>query len=813
MIIKRIMIHAFGKFSDKAIVFDDGVTVITGLNEAGKSTIHKFIECMFYGFYKPYTKKKLYEADYELYIPWDHSGFSGTLVLIDGGRTIRLERQFAKNKDEFHIYDDITGEELTKTYGYNKVTKQAEFAHVHIGHNKVMYRNTISLTQMKSKTDHDLIREIKDNMSNLASTHQVTISVDKVLKRIEEKENNIGSTRKQTSHYYKLKSSISVDKKALIQAKEIHKRILKDKVEENKLRQQLEKSREKEAAIKQQLADLENQKDQERYKKIKRLINERSALESTAQELEAYKSFDIKIVEKLKKEAELTENLNRDYKKLVEKEKEAKEKEQKLLKKKSVNRDGRKVSQNYETVNKAVGNYEDIDDNLKIKQQEINHIKNQQSSLDIVEKTSGNRKLYLIAVAITILSIIGGHYNTTAYIMLFVPVLIIGYSRYKVKNEYELYTSYRLKDTNLLKQIGSLEGKIEVLELERIQILKTEEVSNYHGLKAKRDDLLSERALLEAGAKEQIEVDEQLNTVKQELERLTVIINLVHKEHKEQQESYMELLQSYNMVSQEEIQEGFKKYLAYESNIKDIKHLDIRIRDMLGDSTVEALEEHLLNRNEVHVIASQEELGKEQEKIQNDLLRLTKDISEVITRIEQLGLSSKSVAEIEEALYEKEVQIKGYDHELAVAKVIKTAIETIAVDIQNNFAPILNEKLSRMTHQISNGKYVDIKVNPEMALTIYDKEAQKTIKAESLSAGTLDMLYLGLRLSVSEVLNDGQHLPLILDDAFVQYDKKRLGQALELLHMSERQVILFTCHEREEEIMKERGYKYHLISI
>ncbi len=58
MIIQSMTLHAFGKFHDKSIELSEGLNIVKGQNEAGKSTIHSFIEAMFYGFYKPYTKKK-----------------------------------------------------------------------------------------------------------------------------------------------------------------------------------------------------------------------------------------------------------------------------------------------------------------------------------------------------------------------------------------------------------------------------------------------------------------------------------------------------------------------------------------------------------------------------------------------------------------------------------------------------------------------------------------------------------------------------------------------------------------------------------
>ena len=71
-------------------------------------------------------------------------------------------------------------------------------------------------------------------------------------------------------------------------------------------------------------------------------------------------------------------------------------------------------------------------------------------------------------------------------------------------------------------------------------------------------------------------------------------------------------------------------------------------------------------------------------------------------------------------------------------------------------------------------------------------------EAEYLSAGTLDLMYLAVRLAVCELaLPEGERCPLIIDDALVNLDEKRMEQAMALLRdiSKDRQVILFSCRK------------------
>ena len=45
----ELHIDGFGKFHDQTFVFHDGINVIYGKNEAGKSTLHTFIRSMLFG--------------------------------------------------------------------------------------------------------------------------------------------------------------------------------------------------------------------------------------------------------------------------------------------------------------------------------------------------------------------------------------------------------------------------------------------------------------------------------------------------------------------------------------------------------------------------------------------------------------------------------------------------------------------------------------------------------------------------------------------------------------------------------------------
>lgn len=93
--IKNIKINSFGKINNKEYDFSEKINLIYGKNEAGKSTLLKFIQSIFYGTSK--NKKGKNFSDYDLYKPWGDGDFSGKLKYkLDSGEEFEYIGNSAK---------------------------------------------------------------------------------------------------------------------------------------------------------------------------------------------------------------------------------------------------------------------------------------------------------------------------------------------------------------------------------------------------------------------------------------------------------------------------------------------------------------------------------------------------------------------------------------------------------------------------------------------------------------------------------------------------------------------------------------------
>lgn len=120
-------------------------------------------------------------------------------------------------------------------------------------------------------------------------------------------------------------------------------------------------------------------------------------------------------------------------------------------------------------------------------------------------------------------------------------------------------------------------------------------------------------------------------------------------------------------------------------------------------------------------------------------------------------------------------------------------------DIQSRFSPELGRTAAKYMSLITGGKYAGVYVNRDFSVkTVRDGDSAAR-ETEYLSAGTLDLMYLCLRLAICKLALP-EKVPIILDDTLVNFDEERTKQALTLLReiAKERQVIIFTCKIVEE---------------
>lgn len=172
MIIQRLEIISFGKFKNKIIDFTDGLNVIYGDNESGKSTVISFIYAMLYGFGDNRGKTLSMR---EKFTPWDGGVCEGKIVVkADNGESISIYRKAgnAKKYDTLRVYNTDTGEELS--------IAPEEI----VGINSDTFLKTLCIRQLSTAL-YGSNDEIAQRLSNISSGGDENVSFEKAVRLLD----------------------------------------------------------------------------------------------------------------------------------------------------------------------------------------------------------------------------------------------------------------------------------------------------------------------------------------------------------------------------------------------------------------------------------------------------------------------------------------------------------------------------------------------------------------------------------------------------------------------------------------------------
>ena len=130
------------------------------------------------------------------------------------------------------------------------------------------------------------------------------------------------------------------------------------------------------------------------------------------------------------------------------------------------------------------------------------------------------------------------------------------------------------------------------------------------------------------------------------------------------------------------------------------------------------------------------------------------------------------------------------------------ALDTALRELQRRFAPDITARAGKHLGRLTGGVYDRITIAEDLSIQAARTGENTLRSALWRSEGTGDQMYLALRLAVWEVLAPG--CPIILDDALIRFDQTRMERAVDLLRdlARERQILLFSCQDREKEYME-----------
>lgn len=209
-----------------------------------------------------------------------------------------------------------------------------------------------------------------------------------------------------------------------------------------------------------------------------------------------------------------------------------------------------------------------------------------------------------------------------------------------------------------------------------------------------------------------------------------------------------------------------------------------------------------------NVIKNYDNILEEIEQKGNRLNTIRFKLQTMESHTKDINNKLDDLAKIEEELQYSEEEKEELLHLNNSYNIAKECLEIAYERVKASISPKFTENLSNIICKISNGRYTNVTLNDSDGLMVEIKNGNY-VPVSRLSVGTIDQMYISLRLSALEEISQ-EKMPIILDEAFAYFDDERLKNILEYLsnNFSENQIIIFTCSDREAELLEKLKISY-----
>jgi recombinational DNA repair ATPase RecF len=694
MLIKKLKLNYFGHFHNREIELKPGINLIYGENEAGKSTIHAFIKGMLFGIERMRGRGSASKEDtYTRYLPWSYPGaYEGSMDIVLGEKEYRLQRSFHANNKSFIVLDLSSGREIK--------LKEGLISEIIPDLTESVYKNTISIEQLKASTDQELASQVRNYITNLSITKSKEIDITKAFNVLNIKRKQLDLTKYQEEiKALQLDIEDGLQKEKRMDELSLQRRELLHK--EQQLKVELDK-----------LTALEK-KELERMELFPAIIEKYDNYESHRRQVEALELQEQELNNKIVQWA----------------------KERPLI----------EIFLEDSTVAEKL--YRLQQDEEK-QQREVKGVK--ETASDTRLKNSNLILCFSVLAAIIVLLISG---MEMIGIGLSIAVLLLGGVFYWTSNQAggKVLSQQKRKEKELNTKLSDVTMKIN-------EICKKHQVKSVEELLKKQEEIKKQQYALE-------HAEDQKKSIEQQKSILEDRCDLLY-------ETIMKYMQ--NFIPAEELTSEAIRILR-----EEINHRRSLLQGKVSDIN-QKLGEYKLQRE-----------------------KITWEVNVLEGNEEQLLKNKDRLASLEQTMKEGTLEQEA-------VKLALITIQELSTDIHDSFGEQLNQSVSDIIHEVTNGRYNDLKVDEKLEVKVGWNGNYHML--ERLSAGTMDQVYFALRLAVADLLLENRNMPLLFDDSFALYDETRVKASLNKISERE-QVVLFTCHKREKELLEQLDIPYHFIEL
>jgi DNA repair protein SbcC/Rad50 len=786
MILTKLSLENFKRYSSYEIEFGEGLTGIIGKNGSGKSTLFEALLVALYGEPKQSRgfKESLRNAN-----ATSKDAVSVVLEFEFESATYKVQREFrgknlTTNAKLYKNGELTTSGSKEVTEAIIKLTKMSKDAFMHTLF--ASQKELASLSGLKNEERKKMIRRLL-GLAKIDFIENLLVEKSRELKR-----------EIQTSAEFLLSAEDIKEKQNQIKENQTKKEELSKSVQA-KLKE-IETLKKQESEVKKELEVCAKTKDA-KLKAQSELKLAQNSFESTKQN-ELKLGAELKSLEEKAKELAGLATVKKEYLKIQDEVKKQEELKNIHIKKEALEKEQIDLREQYtktkadiKTLEFTCKEYEPLSKKVKELEELLHKLKT-----DFTQKQNAKQKLSS---------------------ELWAEQRVVNDTKEKISaiqklgRESKCPTCTRALLDEYDHVIASLNEIVSKTQTTKIASLQRE----LEALEKELSKAENEKTLKE---KEFIKVSNELNLVQskqKDLESLKAhFVKVSDKGQKNKEELAKLSKYSYDEALHVKIKENFEKLKTEYEKIVRLEEQVQRIGQIKADlelicKRIEVLHEQIktkdteaknINYDELKHGAKQKELDKVQEEREKHATLLSELQIEIAKNDSQVKTLQNDLSKNAEAL--KKVQKKKDD--LSDYEKIKISLSEFKTKLNAKVAPRISGIASDMYSTITKGKYQHIEVNNDFDFFIYDEGVKYPI--ERFSGGEVDLANLVLRIAISKTLSELSGASsvgfLAFDEVFGSQDEGRRMEILEAFHTIKEQYrqIFLISHEMEIKEMFER---------
>lgn len=795
MKLTQIKIIHFGKLNDVTFNLNKDLTIFLGANEAGKSTTVAFVKQVLFGFHLRTNKSPFFEN----YQPLDHvSPMGGSLTFEDTDGTFLLSRLYAKGDPKKGVLKvSLNDQEVPENVFFDRIQNiDGSFYTDSFIFNQDMLREVNGLSQAElmeqiyflgASQSHkllDLRDEFSSNAQKLFKKSGRKPIVNQLINQIEEQKEVLAQTNSELNDYRELEEKLTREKEKL-------KKIQSELVELNKEDQKISLLMQKLTNFKQYQQLREEVQpvsfSKESYERAQAIQNKISDLTAHIKNLETQ-------LDEIKNSSELS---NKDkIQVLVDHKAE-------VLHWESESKD---LQRQIETTKKDLESYEQFRPEAvklsKLSSETRTKIKDDYQALKNQKQENNN-----LPGILSLILLVAGLFSSIAINNLFVRFLGImialgGLGLFvwtkqtntkKSQKDQEFIEKYGL-DPNVI-DLNSLWNEVVQIESKKQTLgqLDQEQVSLNEKIQAFVQELYP---FTQRNIQTFSDIVNQLNSLQKVIDQNNLSkqhLNdvAVHLQEKKNQLAKNKIDLS-NLFAASKVTD-FAEFSKLKQQAEVQEQLKLKMEALQNDLQADLAQLEEITKDPNKLTENKEQIEKQISQKQAQINDLHAENAKLENQMHVLANSDKYFAEkqkltdLETSLSEN---VKEYLANLLTSNWIARGLDLAS----NERFPKMLEDAKKYFNLLTGGRYVDIQLDKKLKVK---REDGKKFDVEYLSRGTSEQLYFALKLAFVEQVADKIALPILIDDAFVNFDAQRTNYIVKLLEelAKKTQVLIFTARQ------------------